>query len=229
MIVPLQQVTRDMGPTEFVLGSHKAAWATALKDNDEGLEHLLATSDRGDCVLFDGRMIHRGTPCQSSSPRRAVYTVFHKKWYSDYIDSQYQDQTNKHGVPRDAVLPSGFQVPLDIAHPTGEYPYWSLSVSAPVSRGDKIWIAGQGDSLVFDTEELLMDYKKTLSSYEAEQVDKMSYKTEEGKTVLRQDWSALFREEADEIVANISIDEKGNWIATKDIDKNSKLYLSTKR
>ena len=80
LIVPLQEVTKDLGPTEFVVGSHSSLWAKALQEGKEGLEHVLATSKRGDCVLFDGRMIHRGTPCRSALPRRAVYTVFHKKW-----------------------------------------------------------------------------------------------------------------------------------------------------
>ena len=80
LIVPLQEVTEDLGPTDFVLGSHSSLWAKTLQEGKEGLEHVLATSKRGDCVLFDGRMIHRGTPCRSALPRRAVYTVFHKKW-----------------------------------------------------------------------------------------------------------------------------------------------------
>ena len=226
MIVPLQEVTEDMGPTEFVVGSHREGWVTALQTG--GLEHVLATSKRGDCLLFDGRMIHRGTPCKSSSPRRAVYTVFHKKWYSDYIDGQYPEPANKHGLPRDAVLPSGFQVPLDISHPTQQAPAWSFSISAPVCRGDIVWKAGLGDSLVFENEELLAHYKETLSSLEAQEVGKMTYKTQEGKYVLRKDWSSLLPEVTDGCIANISVDENGDWIATKNIDKNSNIFLDSK-
>merc|ERR1719483_1265869 len=229
LIVPLQEVTEDLGPTEFVLGSHKTAWETALKDGKDGLKHVLATSKRGDCVLFDGRMIHRGTPCRSAQPRRAVYTVFHKKWYSDYVDNQFPQCSNKHGAPRDAVLPSGFQVPLDITHPSGGEPAWRFSVSVPIAKGDIIWIAGQGDSLVFDSRELIELYLEKLSDLEIRDASKVTYQTQEGKIVLRKDFSTLMPEESNDTLANITVDEKGNWIATKDIKKDSNIFISTRK
>ena len=87
LLTPLQNVTEDLGPTEFVLGSHASCWAAALQEGGEGLEHFLAMSKLGDRVLFDGRMIHRGKSCCLTQPRRAIYTVFHKKWYADYTDN----------------------------------------------------------------------------------------------------------------------------------------------
>ena len=229
LIVPLQEVTEDLGPTEFVLGSHKTAWETALQDGKAGLEHVLATSKRGDCVLFDGQMIHRGTPCQSAQPRRAVYTVFHKKWYSDYVDNLFPKCSNKHGAPRDAVLPSGFQVPLDITHPSGVEAVWRFSVSVPIAKGDIIWIAGQGDSLVFDSRELLELYMEKLSDLEIRDARKVTYQTQEGKIVLRKDFSTLMPEESNDTLANITVDEKGNWIATTDIKKDSSIFISTRK
>ena len=80
-----------------------------------------------------------------------------------YFDNQFPKCSNKHGAPRDAVLPSGFRVPLDITHPSGVEAVWRFSVSVPIAKDDIIWIAGQGDSLVFDSRELLELYLEKLS------------------------------------------------------------------
>jgi len=228
LIVPLQGVTGDLGPTEFVLGSHRSTWSEAFQGGKLGLEHVLATSERGDCVLFDGRMIHRGTPCRSSQPRRALYVVFHKKWYSDYVDSQFAARANTHGIPRHPLLPSGFQVPLNIHHPTREDPVWIFSVSVPVTQGEVIWRVGQGDSLVFDCKEMFEEYKEKLSDIEAREAEEKSCKIQGEKIVLRRDLSSLVPEESNKILANVAMDENGNWIATKDISNDSNIILYKK-
>jgi hypothetical protein len=43
----LQEVIEDLGPTEYVVGSHSSLLATALQEGNEGLGHVLATSKRG--------------------------------------------------------------------------------------------------------------------------------------------------------------------------------------
>ena len=37
----------------------------------------------GDILLFDGRVVHRGTPCSNERSRAAAYLVYHKKWHTD--------------------------------------------------------------------------------------------------------------------------------------------------
>ena len=228
LIVPLQEVTQDLGPTEFVIGSHTSSWSDALKEGKAGLDHLLATSKRGDCVLFDGRMIHRGTPCRSTIPRRAVYMVFHKKWYADYIDSQFSASANAHGIPRDPLLPSGFKVPLNVCQPTGENPTWRFTVTVPITKGEVIWTVGQGDSLVFDSQEQFDSYQKTLSCLEAREAEEKSYHLQVGKIVVRRDLSSLVPADTDDAHTNISVDDEGNWIAAGNIAKDEAIVLASR-
>ena len=228
LILPLQEVTDDLGPTQFILGSHTQPWAAALQKEKEGLDHLLATSKRGDCLMFDGRMIHRGTPCHSAMPRRAVYVVFHKKWYSDYVDNQFPAGASAHGVPRDGGLPSGFQVPLDVSQPDGEDPVWIFSAPVHIDRDDVIWRVGQGDSLVFDSKELFEMHQRKLSCLEAKEMKEKAYQTQTGKIVVRRDLSSLMPEDDDDALANVTVDDEGNWIASQDIAKDSTIILRLK-
>ena len=190
---------------------------------------MIATSKRGDCVLFDGKMIHRGTPCRSALPRQAVYTVFHKKWYTDYVDNQFSKAANAHGAPRDAVIPSGFQVPLDITHPTGQDPVWRFSVTVHVSKVDVIWRAGEGDSVVLHSRELFELYQIKLNNLHRKEIGNKSYQTQEGKVVLRKNWSSLMPEDSDDTLTNVAINEEGNWVATQDIAKDSHIVLLLKQ
>ena len=199
LLTPLQDVSKDLGPTEF------------------------------DCVLFDGRMIHRGTPCCSSKTRRAIYTVFHKKWYADYTDNQIPLAASAHGVPRDAVLPSGFQVPVDVFHPSEEYPYWRIIAKVPISKGDIVWRVGQGDSLVFDNKEMLELHLGRLSSLEANEDEEKAYQTPSGKIVFRKDWSSLMPLDSGTLTGNLSLDKEGNWIAIQDLAMDSTMVLFLKK
>lgn len=228
LLTPLQDVTEDLGPTEFVLGSHASSWSAALQEDGKGREHFLATSKLGDCVLFDGRMIHRGTPCCSTQPRRAIYTVLHKKWYADYTDNQISLAASAHGVPRDAVLPSGFQVPVDVFHPCEEYPNWRIIPKVSISKGDIVWRVGQGDSLVFDNKEMLELHLGRLSSLEANEDEEKAYQTPSGKIVFRKDWSSLMPLDSGTLTGNLSLDKEGNWIAIQDLAKDSTMVLFLK-
>jgi len=227
LIVPLQDVTSDLGPTEFVVGSHSKSWSESLNTNT--LEHFLATSTRGDCVLFDGRMIHRGTPCLSKQPRRAIYTVFHKKWYSDYVDNQFPASANAHGAPNTPILPSGFQVDVDIGHPTPEDPRWRVTVSNPVSKGELVWAVGKGDSMVFTSQDEWEKYMDSLSSIEAKKLESKTEVISEGLIVVRRDWAALVTESEDASLANAVSDKLGNWKASMDIEENCPLILLVRK
>jgi len=89
VIVPLDPVKRDDGPTEFLVGSHHKTWEDA-KTNCESAVYEL---DVGDIVVFDGRICHRGTTNTSRSTRTVLYFVFHKDWYDEEVDLKVHQDT----------------------------------------------------------------------------------------------------------------------------------------
>lgn len=87
VLVPLDAITEDVGPTQLYVGSHKMT-------HDEAKEAPLACAtpmQPGDALVFDGRCLHRGLANNSDKLRRMLYFVWHKKWYSDYGDYDFED------------------------------------------------------------------------------------------------------------------------------------------
>ena len=77
--VPLVSVDDDLGPTQFLVGSHLRG------DVTEPISPPFAgpSTDVGDVLLFDYRVIHRGVPNVSDRDRPVLYVVFHRSWFSD--------------------------------------------------------------------------------------------------------------------------------------------------
>jgi hypothetical protein len=83
----------------------------------------------------------------------SIHNIFHKKWYADYFDNQFPKAESAHGAPRDAILPSGFQVPLDITHPTGQDPGDFLSPSlCPTVKSSELLETDTHTNIAFDDE-----------------------------------------------------------------------------
>ncbi|MDR3492568.1 MAG: phytanoyl-CoA dioxygenase family protein [Gammaproteobacteria bacterium] len=78
VLMPLVEITKLNGPTEFIKGSHKKMIA---KENTERLYAPLLSP--GDVVIFDGRTLHRGSANQSQDERLVAYITFVAKWYHD--------------------------------------------------------------------------------------------------------------------------------------------------
>jgi hypothetical protein len=89
VIVPLDPVKREDGPTEFLLGSHHKKWQEARTS----CESVVYELDVGDIVVFDGRICHRGTTNTSSATRTVMYFVFHKDWYNEDVDLKLHHDT----------------------------------------------------------------------------------------------------------------------------------------
>jgi len=99
--MPLYQTRTELGPTEFVVGSHKRthvlgrdtvadqypspAVAATLAAHGEVLQMEAAP---GDIVVMDGRMLHRGLGNSSSEVRHLVYASFCPPWYCEWPRSQ---------------------------------------------------------------------------------------------------------------------------------------------
>ena len=79
--VPLVDVTEESGPTEFWPGSHvleraQAAFAGASPS-------VSLAGQRGDVILFDYRVVHRGRGNVGESSRPVLYLTYARSWFRD--------------------------------------------------------------------------------------------------------------------------------------------------
>ena len=78
VLIPLVQITRENGPTQFIRGTHKKP---IVDDSKETFYSPLLS--RGDMVIFDGRLLHRGSANQTQEERVIAYLTFIANWYHD--------------------------------------------------------------------------------------------------------------------------------------------------
>ena len=89
VVVPLVDVTEDNGGTEFLMGSHvhhKELQGVENMMSFGTMVHLTASAARGQAVLFDLRMRHRGRGNKSTKDRPIVYMSYVHSWYKDAIN-----------------------------------------------------------------------------------------------------------------------------------------------
>jgi ectoine hydroxylase-related dioxygenase (phytanoyl-CoA dioxygenase family) len=99
VFVPLMDMTPELGPTEFVLGSHTLAAAASLdkllRGEDDGQESVPESARcapvlrAGSAVLYDHRLVHRGTANTSSGPgvpRPMLYLMYSKPWFKETLN-----------------------------------------------------------------------------------------------------------------------------------------------
>ena len=80
VFVPLCELHRDNGPTEYQLATH-------IKANlVQKHRHACASCPVGSFVLYDPRIMHRGGPNQSNNERALVYLTFSRVWYRDTLN-----------------------------------------------------------------------------------------------------------------------------------------------
>lgn len=78
VFLPLVQITKQNGPTEFIKGSHQRPIVNF------GQEEIYAPLlSPGDMIIFDGRTLHRGSPNQTKDERIIAYITFVANWYHD--------------------------------------------------------------------------------------------------------------------------------------------------
>lgn len=85
VLVPLNEITEELGPTQLRLGSHRCT----LEEAEKCPLAVACPMQPGDALVFDGRCVHRGLANGSSELRRMLYVVWHKKWYNDYSEFQF--------------------------------------------------------------------------------------------------------------------------------------------
>jgi hypothetical protein len=77
MLTPLCDLNITNGSTEFLLYSHIP--------NNSNFKHVRLNTSVGDVILFNGKLLHRGTPNTTDSPRDMLYTIFTAPWYNESI------------------------------------------------------------------------------------------------------------------------------------------------
>jgi ectoine hydroxylase-related dioxygenase (phytanoyl-CoA dioxygenase family) len=93
VFIPLCDISRELGPTEFIPGSHLLSNAAILNDavsRAEGFSRLSSVApllSEGSVMLYDFRTIHRGTGnTHQSQCRHMFYMLYAKPWFSETIN-----------------------------------------------------------------------------------------------------------------------------------------------
>jgi len=95
VVAPLVDLTSDTGTTRLFPGTHRGG-------EQKGSE--LPYADRGNCFLFDYRLLHQGTANQSAAARPVLYVTYARPWFID-LD-------NFRGQPRIRIEPDDLrQIP----------------------------------------------------------------------------------------------------------------------
>ena len=102
LVAPLVDLTIQNGPTQFLPGSHlkhafdwtrTREFLNGAKEESFGraVQQLVTppitlTAPAGAAILFDVRLLHRGTGNRSPDPREIVYMGYAQKWYKDAVN-----------------------------------------------------------------------------------------------------------------------------------------------
>jgi ectoine hydroxylase-related dioxygenase (phytanoyl-CoA dioxygenase family) len=92
VFIPLADVTEDMGPTEFSIGSHKTtegekAMEYILKQQESNAKVIGPTLKCGDALIYDYRTCHRGTQNLSADTTRPMfYLMYARPWFREHIN-----------------------------------------------------------------------------------------------------------------------------------------------
>ena len=91
VFIPLHEITQDLGPTEFFLGSHLRAQAQKINEDISKAPNrfpLIAPSlSVGDILIYDYRTCHRGTRNLSgTSTRTMLYLMYARPWFAEHLN-----------------------------------------------------------------------------------------------------------------------------------------------
>ena len=86
--VPLVDLDQQIGSTEFQPGSHhpRNAADMAARRPVSGIDFTPVLAQRGDCILWDSRLIHRGMPNRSLRTRPIVLMYYQKPWFFNHVN-----------------------------------------------------------------------------------------------------------------------------------------------
>ncbi len=92
IFVPLDDVTAEVGPTEFCVGSHVRSNARDVMDyiengDDSSAKVIGPLLKSGDALIYDYRVCHRGTQnLTRDKTRPMLYLMYARPWFSEHIN-----------------------------------------------------------------------------------------------------------------------------------------------
>ena len=93
VFIPLHDISEELGPTEIIPGTHLISNVDTvhnhLKNNNIKVvkdRTIAPLMKRGSILLYDYRVLHRGTGNKSGRPRYMFYMLYVKPWFKDHIN-----------------------------------------------------------------------------------------------------------------------------------------------
>jgi ectoine hydroxylase-related dioxygenase (phytanoyl-CoA dioxygenase family) len=85
VFVPLVNLSAENGATEFSLGSH-------LHACDSPMGERVIECPAGSAIIFDYRLLHRGTANQTTADRPILYFTYSRSWFEDPVNYRHENQ-----------------------------------------------------------------------------------------------------------------------------------------
>jgi ectoine hydroxylase-related dioxygenase (phytanoyl-CoA dioxygenase family) len=92
VFVPLESVTPELGPTEFWVGSHTESTCREVMEqlqtgNDTNDNIISPLLQKGDVLIYDYRICHRGTRNLSTTEvRPMLYLMYARPWFHEHLN-----------------------------------------------------------------------------------------------------------------------------------------------
>jgi hypothetical protein len=92
VFIPLDDVTEELGPTEFCVGSHYRDKAIKVmkhleNGNEQGANVVGPLLKTGDALIYDYRVCHRGTQNLSRGKTRPMlYLMYARPWFNEHLN-----------------------------------------------------------------------------------------------------------------------------------------------
>ena len=115
MIIPLNDIPTTLGPTEFLPRSHN--WNVIRNKNlnidneilllnfpDTVQYHCAPELNKGDIILFDIRLYHRGGNNKTDIYRDIMYISYFSEWYYDRVNFQEKNTNHFDKIPEKEKL-----------------------------------------------------------------------------------------------------------------------------
>jgi Phytanoyl-CoA dioxygenase (PhyH) len=88
VLIPLQDTTVELGPTEFMLQSHRRSESFSSSSATSSSSVISPLPQRGDMLLYDYRVCHRGTSnlTNDNTLRSVLYLLYARPWFKEHLN-----------------------------------------------------------------------------------------------------------------------------------------------
>jgi Phytanoyl-CoA dioxygenase (PhyH) len=88
VLIPLQDTTVELGPTEFLLQSHRRPESYSSSSSTASSTVISPLPQRGDMLFYDYRVCHRGTSnlTNDNTLRSVLYLLYARPWFKEHLN-----------------------------------------------------------------------------------------------------------------------------------------------